>query len=199
MNTRTPLSLALVLGLSLVTGTALAQSNPAPASASPAKKELVAKLLKLQQPAIETLSRNLAEQPAAQLLNQAGTFLQMRVPADKREAIAKDIGNDVKAYANEAVPLLRERAVKLAPTTAGKVLEDRLSEDEIKQVIAMLESPVYAKYMQLSGDMQKALVEKLVTETRPLIEPKLKSLEASIGKRLNAAATPQPPASAPAK
>ena len=99
MNTRTPLSIALVLGLSLVTGTALAQSNPAPASASPAKKELVAKLLKLQQPAIETLSRNLAEQPAAQLLNQAGTFLQMRVPADKREAIAKDIGNDVKAYA----------------------------------------------------------------------------------------------------
>ena len=34
---------------------------------------------------------------------------------------------------------------------------NKLSEDELKQVIGMLESPVYTKYMQLSGDLQKAL------------------------------------------
>lgn len=198
MHNKTLLSSTLVLSLCLAAGTAFAQSTPAPAAASPAKKELVAKLLKLQQPGIEALARNLTEQPAAQLLNQASLFLQARVPADKREAVAKEIGNDVQAYTKDAVPLVRDRAIKLAPTTAGKVLEERLSEDELKQVVAMLESPVYAKYMQLSGDMQKALVEKLVAETRPTIDPKLKNLEASIGKRLNAAAG-QPPAAAPGK
>ena len=196
MHTRhlTPLALALCL----LTGNALAQSAPAAATASPAKKELVAKLLKLQQPGIEALARNLAEQPAAQSLNQASMVLQTRVAPDKREAVAKEIGNDVKAYTTEAGPLVRDRAIKLAPSTAGKLLEDKLSEDELKQVIGMLESPVYAKYMQLSGELQKALLEKLVAETRPSIEPKLKALEASIGKRLNAAASGAP-AGGPAK
>lgn len=189
---------ALIFGLCLTTGLAQAQSD-----ASPAKKELVTRLLKLQQPGIEALARNLTEQPAARLLNQAGAFLQTRVPPEKRDAVAKEIGNDVKAYTADAVPLVRDRAIKLAPSTAGKLLEDKFSEDELKQIIGMLESPVYAKYMQTSGDLQKALLEKLVTDTRPAIEPKLKQLEASIGKRLTAAAgapaDPAAPAAKPAK
>ena len=192
MHTRilTPLALALCV----CTGAAMAQTAAAPA-ASPAKKELVAKLLKLQQPGIEALARNLVEQPAAQMLSQAGLFLQTRVPPEKRQALAKDIGDDVKAYTAETTPLVRERAIKLAPATAGQVMEDKLSEDELKQVIAMLESPVYAKYMSLSGEMQTPLLQKLVAETRPAVDPKLKALDAAISKRLNAAAgTPAKPA-----
>lgn len=192
MHTRTLTPLALAL--CLFSGAALAQTAPAAAGAKPA---LVAKLLKLQQPGIEALARNLAEQPAAQMLNQASVVIQARVAPEKREALSKEIGADVKKYTDEAVPLVRNRAIQLAPSTAGKVLEERLSEDDLKQVIAMLESPAYAKYMQLSGDLNKALLEKLVADTRPTIEPKVKALEASIGKRLNAAAGA--PAAAPAK
>lgn len=182
MHTRTLTPLALAL--CLFTGSALAQTAP---TATPAKQELVARLLKLQQPGIEALARNLAEQPAAQMLNQASVVIQARVAPEKREALAKDIGADVKKYTEEAVPLVRNRAIQLAPSTAGKILEERLSEDELRQVVAMLESPAYAKYMQLSGDLNKALLEKLVAETRPTIEPKVKALEANIGKRLNTA------------
>ncbi|MBA4263140.1 MAG: hypothetical protein C0443_14270, partial [Comamonadaceae bacterium] len=162
-----------------------------------AKKELIARLLKLQQPGIEAMARNLAEQPAAQLLNQAGLAMQARVAPEKREAMAKEISADVKKYADEAVPLVRDRAVQLAPSTVGKLLEERLTEDELKQIVTMLESPVYAKYMQLSGDMQKALLEKLVAQTRPTIEPKLKALEASLGKRLGLTPGETKPAAAP--
>lgn len=192
MHTRTLTPLALAL--CLFSGSALAQTA---ATATPAKQELVTKLLKLQQPGIEALARNLAEQPAAQMLNQASVVIQARVAPDKREALAKDIGADVRKYTEEAVPLVRNRALQLAPSTAGKILEERLSEDELRQVIALLESPAYAKYMQLSGDLNKALLEKLVAETRTTIEPKVKALEANIGKRLNAAAGA--PGPAPAK
>lgn len=192
MHTRTLTPLALAL--CLFSGSALAQTT---ATATPAKQELVTKLLKLQQPGIEALARNLAEQPAAQMLNQASVVIQARVAPDKREALAKDIGADVRKYTEEAVPLVRNRALQLAPSTAGKILEERLSEDELRQVIALLESPAYAKYMQLSGDLNKALLEKLVAETRTTIEPKVKALEANIGKRLNAAAGA--PGPAPAK
>jgi hypothetical protein len=63
-------------------------------------------------------------------------------------------------------------------------------------LVAWLESPVNKKYAQLSGDMQKALAEKLVAETRPTIETKLKALEQSVIKQLGI--TPKPAASAPA-
>jgi hypothetical protein len=198
MNPTTLKLSTLFTALALAAGVAMAQTAAPVAAASPAKKELVAKLLKLQQPGIEAMARNLAEQPAAQLLNQAGLAMQTRVAPEKREAMAKEIGADVKKYADEALPLVRDRAVRLAPGTVGKLLEDKFTEDELRQIVAMLESPAYAKYMQLSDEMQNALLEKLVTETRPTIEPKIKALEASIGKRLGLTPTAAKPA-APAK
>lgn len=154
------------------------------AQAAPTKKELVAKVLLLQQPAIEQAAQALAERPAAQLMQQAGLALQSRVAEDKREATAKEIQADVKKYVDEVVPLVRERAVKLAPTTIGTLLEEKFSEDELKQLIAIIESPVNRKFLQLGGEMQKALLDKLVAETQGAVEPKVKALELSIGKRL---------------
>jgi hypothetical protein len=170
------------------------------------KKELVQKVLQLQQAAIEGLARRLTEQPAAMLMQEAGVALQ-RVPSDKREATAKDIQADVKKYVDETVPLVQQRAVKLAPETIGAILEQNLSEDELKQVIGYLESPVQRKFQQLTGDMERSLTEKLVAETRPQVSANISALEASVGKRLGiappgaAASAPaaKPPAKAPAK
>ncbi|MBG6081340.1 hypothetical protein [Rubrivivax gelatinosus] len=196
-----------VLALALAAAVpAMAQKAPAPASAaasapvaaaasSPAKKALVAKILQIQQPAIENMARQLAEQPAVMLMQQAAMALQ-RLPADKREAMAKSLQADAKKYADEATPIVRDRAVKLAPSTIGALLEQRFSEDELKQLITMLESPVNRKFQSMNGDLQRALGEKLVAETKPLVEPKVKALEQSVRKRFEAAA-PAAPASTP--
>ncbi|MDZ7590595.1 MAG: hypothetical protein U5L05_07865 [Rubrivivax sp.] len=116
--------------------------KPTPPAAAPsaAKKELVARVLQLQQPGIEAMARQLAEQPARQLLQGASQGLQ-RLPAERREAVARDIEADVRKYIEEATPIVRDRAVALAPTTIGPLLEERFTEDELRQVIAMLESP----------------------------------------------------------
>ena len=160
------------------------------AQTSATKKELVARVLQLQQPGIEALARGLAEQPAAILMQRAGTVMQTRIPPDKREPIAKDIQADVKKYADEAVPLLRERAAKLAPTTIGPMLDERFTEDELKQLVAIIESPVNRKFQQMGGEMQKALSDQLVAETKGLMEPKIKGLEQSIATRLGLPAAP---------
>ena len=185
---------ATVLGLA---GLASAQTPPA---SSPAKKELVAKLLKLQQPGIEAMARQLAEQPAAQLLGQAGAALPNRVAPDKQQAVAKEIQADAKKYADEAVPLVRASALKLAPSTVGAVLENEFTEDELKQIVALLESPAYIKYREMSDEMQKALLEKLIPDTKASIEPKVMALEKTIAKRLGIteAAAPAKPAAKPA-
>jgi hypothetical protein len=165
------------------------------------KKELVQKLLVLQQPGIEAAGKQLAEQPAAALMQRAGIAMQAGLPADKREAVARDIQSDVKKYADEAVPLLRKRAVELAPGTLGPLYEQHFNDDELKQLVTFLESPVYRKYQQLGAEMQRTLAEKLVADTRPTVEPKLRALEQQIAQRLQTAqrgTAASAPASAPA-
>lgn len=192
------LAALLVLALS---SPALAQQAPAtnlPAAASAGKKDLVARILKMQQPGIEAMARGLAEQPALELIDRAESALPSRVAADKREAVAREIQGDVKKYVDEAVPLVQQRAVRLAPTTIGAVLEEKFSEDELRQVVNIIESPTYAKFQQLGGDMQKALGEKLVAEMRPSIDPKVQALEASIAKRLGVPPNNQQQGAAPA-
>lgn len=183
-----PLVAAMALPLAAQAQTA---STPAPAkpavASSPAKKALVAKVLQLQQPGIEALARQFTEQPAMQMLQQVGPALQ-RVPPERREAVAKDIQADARKYAEEATPLVRDRALKLAPGTIGVLLEERFTEDELKQIVALLESPVNKKFLAMGAEMQRSLGEKLVAETRATVEPRVKALEQSIVKRLEPAA-----------
>jgi hypothetical protein len=172
----------------------LALSVGAGAQTSAAKKELVSKMLQLQQPALEMAATALAERPAAQMMQEASFVMRTRVPADKREAVAKQIQADVKKYVDETVPLLRERAVKLGPSTIGTLLEEKFTEEELRQLVAIIESPVNRKYLQLGGEMQKVLGEKLVAETQASIEPKVKALQSTIAKRLGLPANSAPAA-----
>ena len=159
---------------------------------SAAKNELVVKILQLQRPAIEGIATLLAQQPAQQIMQGAGVALQSRIAPDKREAVAKEIQADLKKYVDDVVPLLRERAVKLAPTTIGTLLEEKFTEDELRQLIAIMESPVNKKFSQMNGELQKSLGEKLVADTRSIVEPKVKALDATIGKRLGMTPPPAP-------
>lgn len=166
-----------LLALLLAAGVAQAQSTPA-------KKELVARILVLQQSAIEQTAQTLVERPAAQMQQQVGMALQTRIAPEKREAIAKLVQADLKKYVDEVGPLVRQQAVKLAPSTIGALLEEKFTEEELKQLISIIESPVNRKYSQMGGDFQKALGEKLIAQTQSIVEPKVKALEQAVVKHL---------------
>jgi len=168
-----------------------------PAQAQTTKKELVQKLLQLQQPGLEGIARELASRPAMQLMQAANNVLQNQVPPEKREAVGKSIEADLKKYIDDATPVLRDRAVKLAPTTYGVTLEEKFSEDELKQLIAWFDSPVNRKFQTLGPEMQNAFVQKLVAETSPQLDPKLQALQAKVRTTLGITAA-SAPGSAPA-
>ena len=184
--------LALIPAATLVLLAALPAQAAEP---SPAKKELIAKVISLQQGGIDGIARSLVEQPAMALMQQAGMILLTRVAPEKREALAKEIQADVRKYVEEATPIVRERAQKAAPGVMGALLDERFTEDELKQLVAWLESPVVRRYQQMTPDIQKGMSEKLVADTRAAVEPKLQALDRNISTRLGV----QPPASAPAK
>jgi hypothetical protein len=183
-------TLALVASVLL-----LSAAGGAWAQTASGKKELVSKLLSLQAPGVEQLATQIAQQPAMALMQQASMALQ-RLPQDKREALGRDIDADLRRYAEESVPILRSRAAELAPLTVGAVLEERFSEDELRQIIDTLENPAWRKFQGSAGDMQRALVERLVADTRGQVDPKLQTLQRTVADRLRAAAPEQPAAPA---
>jgi uncharacterized protein len=63
-------------------------------------------------------------------------------------------------------------------------------------VVSIMESPVYIKFQGIGDDMQKVLIDKVVADTRGAIEPKVRTLEQTIAKRLGASST-APAAAAP--
>ena len=184
----------------LLSGAALAhaQNTPAPAlPTSPAKKELVQKFLVIQQPGIENVARGLVERPVAQMAQGVSGALQ-QMPPEKRDVAVKTIDADVKKYMDESIPIVRDRAIKLAPSTVGVTMEEKFTEDELKQLIAWFESPVNKKYSQISAEMQGNFTQKLVTEVGPLIDPKMQALVAKVRTALGVPAA-APEGAAPAK
>ena len=182
---RAALPIAVSFGLAAVGGPSQAQGT-----SSAAKLDLVQKVISLQQPSYEGLARTLIEQPVQVLGQQASAVLQNRVAAEQRDAVAKDIQAEFNKYGDEVGPIVRDRALKLAAGTVGPILEEKLNEEELKQVVAALESPGFRKFMSLGPEMQRALAQKLSSELQPQIEPKIRAMEQAVSKRLTAAAGP---------
>ena len=161
-------------------GMAAGIGSGAVAQSTPAKKELVQRLMRLQQPEIESFARGVVERPAAQMMREAGLAIQAQVPVDKREATGHAIEAEVKKYVDEAYPIVRERALKLAPSAIGPVLEAKMSEDELRQLLAWLESPTAKKYQQIGLEMRNTFTQKLLAEMPGVLDPKLVALDGRI-------------------
>jgi uncharacterized protein len=186
-----------LIAAAVCAGAALAHAQttstaPAAVASSPAKKELVQKLLIAQQPGLENISRGLVERPVAQMAQEVRMALQ-QMPPEKREVAAKAIDADVKKYMDEAVPIVRDRAIKLAPSTIGAAMEEKFSEDELKQLLAWIESPLNKKYSQFGPEVQGTFTQRLLTESAPAVDPKMQTLFSRVRSNLGL-----PPASAAA-
>jgi len=191
--TRRLASALIALAALGVANMAAAQTPAAPTQSSPAKKELVQRLLRLQQTDVEGFARTVVERPAAQMMREAGLALQQQAaPQEKREAAARAIEAEVKKYVEEAYPIVRDRALKLAPSTIGAVLEAKMTEEELKQLIAWLESATAKKYQSLAVDLRNTFSQKLVAEMPAVLDPKLIALDGKIRVILGV-----PPAGAP--
>jgi hypothetical protein len=181
----------LGLALALLLAAAAASAQP-----SPAKKALIDKIVALQQQGSEGLAGSLVQAPLGQLTQQLrGAVHQM--PAEKREATVKALDAELKKFVDENVPYLKDKITKAVPSTTSALLDERFNEDELKQILAWAESPVSKKFGTASAELQKAIVQKVMTEAGPTLEDRFKTLQGSLAKQLGL--QPPPAASAPKK
>ncbi|HJV51828.1 MAG TPA: DUF2059 domain-containing protein [Noviherbaspirillum sp.] len=163
-------------------------AEPAKAPASPAKLELAKRVAQLAHS--DAIALAMLQRPIADAMQQANAVLQGRVAEDRKAAALKDINADAKKFLDENTPLIQKSAEKLIPTTIVPMLAERFTEDELRQIIAMLESPLKKKYEAMLPEMEKALGQKVASDVGPAIDPKLTDLKQRIGLRLRTAAMP---------
>lgn len=203
MNLITKHKLA-ALALAACAGLSQAQVSPASATAplaatTAAKKELINRVMAIQTANAENMAKTLVAAPLGPMGQEVRIAIQ-QVPAEKREAAAKAIDAEVKKFGDESVPLVKERILKVAPEVIGKSLDEKFSEDELRQLVAWLESPLAKKFDTVSPEMGRALQERLLADMGPTLNTKLSTLRNNIVKHLGLTPPPQtpPPASKPA-
>ncbi|TWI51550.1 hypothetical protein IP92_00537 [Pseudoduganella flava] len=154
----------------------------------PAKKALVDRVLQLWQ--VDTIGQSMLQAPVGDAVQQARAVLQGRATPEKRDAALTDIVAEARRFMDENTPIARASADKLIPTTVAPLLAERFTEEELKQIVIILESPVKKKFEAMVPELQKKLGESVAADTRAVIDPKLKDLQERIGLRLRAAVTP---------
>ncbi len=164
-----------------------AQNTPAakPTASADSRQALVDKLLSLWR--VEDVAVVMVQRPAASAMEQARIALQGRVSQEKRDRTLKDISSDVQTYVDEATPIARDSAQRLVRPTLSPLLLAQFSDEELRQIIALLESPVKKKFEKLVPDLERALGEKVAEDSGAAINPKLQTMTQAVGLKLRAA------------
>lgn len=156
-------------------------------SAHADKKEWAQKIVSMQQDAVDGMARAIVEQPARQLSMQSAQILGHAVPQDKRDATGKQIDTEIRKYVDGATPILKASATKLSKTTIGGGLEEKFTEDELKQLHGMLDSPVMKKFQSAIPELSGKLQEQVMAEARTQLGPKIDATGNNVRKILDTA------------
>ncbi|WP_374316740.1 hypothetical protein [Aquabacterium sp.] len=151
------------------------------------KTDLIQRLPLAQKAELDGMATGLTQSPARQLMGQLVQPAMGLVPPEKREATAKQIDAELQKYLDTATPIVKASAAKTGTPAIASVLADKFTEDELKQLVVMLESPIIKKYQAALPDVQKALVESITADARPQVDPKLKALQENVRKILDTA------------
>lgn len=192
-------SAAAALALAAAVPAHAATAASAPAAAAPAsapkpvaidaeKQKLIDRVLALYHP--ENAIVFMAQRFATETMEKANIALQGRVTKEKQEATMKDIATDAQAYVNAVTPVVVASAKKNVGPAASQVLAQNFSNEELRQIITMLESPVRGKFEKTAPLMERAVGEKVQAEVGPEVNKDLQTMSQAVGTKLRAAATP---------
>ena len=99
----------------------------------------------------------------------------------------RDIAADLQKYVDEATPIVRDNALRLKTPAVAPLLAQSFNDEELRQLIALLESPVKKKFEQMLPQFERAFGEKIAAESRTAIDPKLQAMTQSVGLKLRGA------------
>jgi len=151
----------------------------------PAKQALVQRVL--DKMGLESVGLQMLQTPVADMLRQSRVVVQSRVPADKQDATMKDITAEATKFVEQEAPALRTSTHAIVQSSVAPLLAQKFSEDELKQLAGILESPVLAKFETIVPEMKRAVGENVARAQGAQIQPKMTELQNRVGLKLRAA------------
>jgi len=191
----TQVALAAVLAASL---SAHAQTAPAASAAAqaplpapdPEKQKIIDRILLVFHPEVGVLQA--VQRPALDAMQQSNIALQTaHVPAEKKEKTLKDISTDVQKYIDTTTPIAVASAKKQTNPSVGPILAKNFTVEELRQLEAMLESPLKAKFEKLVPEMETAVGRKVQADIASQVNQNVKAMTEAVGTKLRVAATVQ--------
>ena len=161
------------------------------ANAQDAKKALATKLAQMQAKSDGASMANQLTADAVQLpLATWSQRLDESVPPARQKDVRDKLDVELKKFADNTHKAIEAQVSKAAESALVPLFMDKLSEDEMKTVIAYMESPAAVKFQSLSADAGNAWAQKVIDATRPTVEANVKSFDAAATKIVGAPATP---------
>ena len=149
------------------------------------RQKLIDRILVLWHPENEVIVQ--AQRVGPAVLEQAGIALQGRVSKERSDRAMKDISTDVQKYVDVATPLVSTSAKKFTAPAVGPILAQNFSAEELRQIVAMLESPVKGKFEKLVPQMERAVGEKVTADVGPQLNKDINTLKESVALKMRAA------------
>ncbi|MGP1517765.1 MAG: DUF2059 domain-containing protein [Ottowia sp.] len=179
------------------------------AAANETNKALAVKLAQIQQ-------KNDARQVASQLVTAVvqpvisnwSHAIEQNVPADKQKDVREKLDAELRKLIESTGKTIEAEAIKTAETALAPVYQEKLTAEELKTVIAYLETPASHKFQEAGGEAANAWISLITKATVSPVEGYLKEFDSAAEKIIaaaadnksggKAAAKPQAPAKAAA-
>ncbi|MDR2154748.1 MAG: DUF2059 domain-containing protein [Burkholderiaceae bacterium] len=167
---------------------------------SDGKRALAVRLAQIQQKtdgaAIAEQLTNSAVQP---LLISWSQRLDETVPPARQKEVRDKLDVELKKFTEAVQKAIDNQVAKSAEAALAPIFMEKLTEDEMKTIIAFLESPVSAKFQALGPDATNSWAQRVVDATKSTVENSAKNFDAAANRIVSATTrSPTPRASTPA-
>ncbi len=182
-------------------------SGPIHAQTTDAKRTLAARVVAAQAgPEMDRLLEQIAGSATQQLIGNWSDRVAA-MPEAKRQSAVTALDAELKKFNDATLKAVTAQAAKVRSDALVTAYTERFSEDELKQLAALMEAPAYKKYQSTAPELGNVYVKAIVDGTRADVESRGKAFDATAAKITgtpapNGAPAPAPapaPSSAPAK
>ena len=169
------------IGLSTAVGaqntSAASTTANAAAPASDAAKALATKMVALQNgPEMDRMVYQLTSGAMQPLIAKWAPKMEA-LPASKQDKAREQLNTELKKTGDTTKKIIEGQMAKSANSVLEKAYLERFTEDELKAIVAMFESPIFKKYQSVAPELGNVWVKDVIDNSRGAVLAEGKSFD----------------------
>ena len=174
-----PIAIFFVAACAISTG-ASAQND--------AKRALAVKLVQMQQKADgPALVEHLTGTAVEPIMINWSQRLDQSVPPARQKEVREKLDVELKKFAESTEKAVEGQVAKAAEAALVPLYMEKLTEDDMKTIIAYMESPSSTKFQTLSPEASNAWAKRVIDAIKPQVESSAKSFDAAASRIVGSA------------